>query len=197
MFSVLIIIMKLVIIFGPQAVGKTTVGLELEKLTGLKLFHNHMTMDLVAPFFYYETPTFGKLVKAFRLKMFREIAKSDLEGVIFTYAWGFNKPSNAAFIAQIVRIFKKQKGEIFYVELEADQKVRLKRNRSAFRLSLKPNKKDLKASEKSLLDYDNKYVMNTDGRRFSKKSYIKINNTKLSPKETANLIASKFGFFLK
>lgn len=195
MFSVLIIIMKLVIIFGPQAVGKTTVGLELEKFTGLKLFHNHMTMDLVAPFFYYETPTFRKLVKAFRLKMFREIAKSDLEGVIFTYAWGFNKPSNAAFIAQIVRIFKKQKGEIFYVELEADQKVRLKRNRSALRLSLKPNKKDLKASEKSLLDYDNKYVMNTDGRRFSKKSYIKINNTKLSPKETANLIASKFGFF--
>lgn len=38
--------MKLVIITGPQAVGKMTVGQELEKLTDLKLFHNHMTIDL-------------------------------------------------------------------------------------------------------------------------------------------------------
>lgn len=42
--------MKLVIIFGPQAVGKMTVGQELEKLTGLKLFHNHMTIELVSHF---------------------------------------------------------------------------------------------------------------------------------------------------
>ena len=45
--------MKLVIIFGPQAVGKMTAGQELEKITGLKLFHNHMTNDLVSCFFDY------------------------------------------------------------------------------------------------------------------------------------------------
>ena len=33
--------MKLVIIFGPHAVGKMTVGQELAKITDLKLFHNH------------------------------------------------------------------------------------------------------------------------------------------------------------
>ena len=32
--------MKLVIIFGPHAVGKMTVGQELEKISDLKLFHN-------------------------------------------------------------------------------------------------------------------------------------------------------------
>jgi shikimate kinase len=32
--------MKFIIIFGPQAVGKMTVGHELEKTTKLKLFHN-------------------------------------------------------------------------------------------------------------------------------------------------------------
>lgn len=42
--------MKFVLIFGPQAVGKMTVGQELAKITGLKLFHNHMTIDLVNPF---------------------------------------------------------------------------------------------------------------------------------------------------
>ncbi|GAE48204.1 hypothetical protein JCM21738_5289 [Mesobacillus boroniphilus JCM 21738] len=39
--------MKFVLIFGPQAVGKMTVGHELEKITELKLFHNHMTIELV------------------------------------------------------------------------------------------------------------------------------------------------------
>ena len=43
--------MKFVILFGPLAVGKMTVGQELEKITGLKLFHNHMTIELVLPFF--------------------------------------------------------------------------------------------------------------------------------------------------
>lgn len=38
--------MKLVIIFGPQAVGKMTVGQELEKTTNLKLFHNFLVMEV-------------------------------------------------------------------------------------------------------------------------------------------------------
>ena len=47
--------MKFILIFGPQAVGKMTVGQELEKLTDLKTFHNHMTIDLVSSFFDYST----------------------------------------------------------------------------------------------------------------------------------------------
>ncbi|EEK72964.1 hypothetical protein bcere0007_22780 [Bacillus mycoides] len=43
--------MKFILIFGPQAVGKMTVGHELEKITDLKLFHNHMTIDFVSSFF--------------------------------------------------------------------------------------------------------------------------------------------------
>ena len=42
--------MKFILIFGPQAVGKMTVGQELAKITNLKLFHNHMTIDLVGHF---------------------------------------------------------------------------------------------------------------------------------------------------
>ena len=36
--------MKLVLIVGDGAVGKMTVGQELMKMTGLRLFHNHMTI---------------------------------------------------------------------------------------------------------------------------------------------------------
>lgn len=45
----------LIMITGPQAVGKMTVGQELAKLTNFKLFHNHMSIDLVNNFFSYST----------------------------------------------------------------------------------------------------------------------------------------------
>ena len=43
--------MKLVIIIGSGAVGKMTVGQELMKLTGLRLFHNHMAIEPVLAVF--------------------------------------------------------------------------------------------------------------------------------------------------
>ncbi len=42
---------NLIFIFGPPAVGKMTVGQELAKITDYKLFYNHMTIDLITPFF--------------------------------------------------------------------------------------------------------------------------------------------------
>lgn len=77
--------MKFVLIFGPQAVGKMTVGEELEKITELILFHNHMTIDLVARFFRYGTEEGKRLVNLFRQEIFEAVAKSDLPGLIFTY----------------------------------------------------------------------------------------------------------------
>ena len=69
--------LKFVTIIGPQAVGKMTVGQELAKITGLKLFHNHMTIELVAPFFDYGSPEGKKLVNSFRMQLFEEMAKSN------------------------------------------------------------------------------------------------------------------------
>ena len=44
---------NLIVVCGPQAVGKMTVGQELMKLTGLRLFHNHMTIEPVLDIFGY------------------------------------------------------------------------------------------------------------------------------------------------
>ena len=41
----------LVIILGPHAVGKMTVGQELAKITDLRLFHNHMSIELARKLF--------------------------------------------------------------------------------------------------------------------------------------------------
>ena len=54
--------MKLVIIFGDAAVGKMTVGQELARITGLRLFHNHVTIEAVIDVFgYFDGKTINKL----------------------------------------------------------------------------------------------------------------------------------------
>ena len=45
--------MKLLFLFGDAAVGKMTVGHELAKITDLRLFHNHMTIEPVIEIFGY------------------------------------------------------------------------------------------------------------------------------------------------
>ena len=184
--------MKFVILFGPLAVGKMTVGQELEKITGLKLFHNHMTIELVLPFFDMYSSSFKKLVKSFRMQLFKEVAKSKLDGMIFTYVWELDQKRDGDFVDEIVKIFEKENASVYYVELEADQKERLKRNKSPYRLKHKPSKMNFKASEHELLETDKKYILTSKQDEFQRKNYFKINNTKISAKETAIMIKEKF-----
>ena len=129
--------MKLVVIFGPPAVGKMTVGFELAKLTGLKLFHNHLTIELVLNFFDFTTPQFNILVGEFRRRIFEEVAKSDLKGMIFTFVWAIDLEKEREYIESFCDIFRKQNADIYFVELEADFEERLRRNESEFRLAAK------------------------------------------------------------
>ncbi len=114
--------MKFIILFGPLAVGKMTVGQELEKLTDLKLFHNHMTIEMVLPFFEMHTESFKKLVSSYRIQMFEEVAKSNLAGLIFTYVWQLDQKKDCDFIDHIVEIFEKENASVYYIELEADSR---------------------------------------------------------------------------
>ena len=184
--------MKLVIVFGPLAVGKMTVGQELEQITGLKLFHNHMTIEIVLPFFDMKSPSFKKLVNSFRIQMLEEVAKSSLEGVIFTYVWEFDQKKDCEFIDRIAGIFERESASVYYVELEADAEERLKRNKSANRLKHKPSKIDLKASTEELLETDRKHILNSSSNQFQSVNYFKVNNTNIDAKETARMIKERF-----
>lgn len=184
--------MKLIILFGPLAVGKMTVGQELESITGLKLFHNHMTIELVLPFFDMGSQSFKKLVDSFRMQMFEEVARSDLEGLIFTYVWELDQKKDCDFVDRAVEIFEQEGATVYYVELEADLVERLKRNRSPNRLNHKPSKINVEASEEELMETDRKYVLNSKDNEFKRKNYLKINNTKLDAIDTARMIKESF-----
>ena len=186
------IIMKFVIIFGPLAVGKMTVGQELERITGLKLFHNHFTIELLLPFFDMRSASFEKLVNSFRMQLFEEFAKSDAEGLIFTYAWELDQDKDWQFVNQAVDIFERKNARICYVELQADVEERLVRNRSPNRLRNKPSKRDLCESERELMETDEKYILNSQSREFQGKDHYKIDNTHIGAKQAARLIKERF-----
>ncbi len=185
--------MKFILIFGPQAVGKMTVGHELEKITKLKLFHNHMTIDVISPFFSYGTDSGKKLVRRFREEIFKEVASSDLEGMIFTYVWYFDEKEDEDYIESLVDIFRNKNADIYYVELEAPIGERLERNKSEHRLAHKPTKRDIRWSEGDLKKSFEKHRLNSIEGEIKEKNYIKINNENLSPDDVAQKIKEVFG----
>src|SRR5262245_30568432 len=102
----------LLFIVGPPAVGKMTVGAELAGRTGLRLFHNHQTIDLVIRFFPFGTPAYSRLVGEFRRRIFEEVAASELAGLIFTYVWAFDDPADTAEVEGLAAIFRARGGRV-------------------------------------------------------------------------------------
>jgi len=182
----------LVFVVGPPAVGKMAVGHELAQRTGLKLFHNHHTIDLALRFFPYGTPPFGRLVGEFRRRIFEEVAASDLPGMIFTYVWAFDHASDDAAVEEYASIFLSRGGRIVYVELECTQSERLRRNETGFRLAEKPFKRDLPKSRAQLLELDEKYQLNSRGRFDGRADYLRIDNTELAATAVAERIIETF-----
>ncbi len=180
-----------IIIFGPPAVGKMTVGMELEKITGYKLFHNHMTVELLLNFFQFGSASFRRLDKLFRFELFREIAKSDLRGLIFTFVWALDQKDDWEYVAEIQSVFSE--GKTHLIELVADQQTRLKRNTTNLRLDKKPSKRNTERSEKNLREIDRKYRVNSiESDDFSGfDNFLTIDNSNMNASEVANLIKEK------
>ena len=73
--------MKLVFIYGPPAVGKLTVAEGLAALTGFRLFHNHLTVDLVTSIFERGMPSYGEMVWRIRFAILEEAARANIDGL--------------------------------------------------------------------------------------------------------------------
>lgn len=182
--------MKLVIIIGNAAVGKMTVGQELMKLTGLKLFHNHMTIEPVIEIF----GTYNhKVVAQMREMIFQEFAASDQYGMIFTFMWAFDQRSDWDYIDHVREIFEKNGGTVYYVELVAPQEIRLQRNVTENRLRYKASKRDIEASGQRLLEDDKKYRCESYEGEIPFENYMRIDNSQLPPEVAAKMIQERFG----
>ena len=184
--------MKLVIITGPHAVGKMTVGQELAKITGLKLFHNHMTIDCVSGLFENMPEERGRLTALFREEIFKAYAKSDEYGMIFTFMWAFDSRADWDYVQHVEDLFKAHGAEAYFVELEADYDLRIERNKTENRLLHKSTKRDIEKSEALFRRLEDKYRLNSLPGEVTKEHYLRINNTHMEPDKAARKIKEAF-----
>lgn len=180
--------MKLVFIFGSGAVGKMTVGQELTKITDLRLFHNHMTIEPVLEIFgYYD----GQAVDELREVIFKNFAASQNYGMIFTYMWAFDHPSDWDYIEHVKDIFKPYGTQFYYVELIATKEVRMLRNVTENRIKNKPSKADVERSMERLRHEENYRLVSNEGE-IPFDNYMRIDNTDLSASDVALMIKQRF-----
>ena len=181
--------MKLVFIIGDAAVGKMTVGQQLMKITDLRLFHNHMTIEPVIEIFgSFDFKTIGEL----REVIFRNFAASDNYGMIFTIMMAFDMQEAWDYLEHVKSIFEPYGTEFYYVELIAPQEVRLQRNVTENRLAHKPSKNDLEASNQRLLRDDSQHRCVSYPGEITFDNYLRIENSDKSAEEVALMIKQTF-----
>lgn len=187
--------MNLLIITAPQATGKMTVGQEIAKLTGMKLCHNHMIVDLVLALFDggFDNPDLFSTMRNIDDTIMQGIAQStDHPGLITTICLDFNDKEDIEHnLTKPKELFEGYGHNVYFLELEADFDERIKRNVSENRLAHKPSKRDITHSE-SLLHCWEKYRMNSQDDFPYPDQHLKINNTSISAEEVAKRVVEYF-----
>lgn len=182
----------LLFVVGPPAVGKMTVAQAVAERTGLRLFHNHLSIELALRYFDFGTPAFHRISGSIRRQVVEEVAASDLPGLVFTYVWAFDQPEEADAVDAYARPFRERGGRVLFLELEASQSVRLRRNVGETRLAEKPSKRNLESSRHSLLEFDERYRLNSGGVYDDRADWMRIDNTDLSAADVADRVVEHF-----
>ena len=181
--------MKLVLLIGNGAVGKMTVGQELAKITDLRLFHNHMMIEPVLEIF---NEFRGSTIQRLRQVIFEDFAKTDNYGMIFTFMWAFDMPSDWEYVDWVKGIFGLPEEDVYYVELIAPQEVRLQRNVTENRLKHKPSKRSIADSNSRLLRDDNNWRCESYPGEITHPNYLRLENANIPAAEAARIIKEHF-----
>jgi hypothetical protein len=110
--------MKLVFLHGPVASGKLTVGREVSRLTGYRLFHNHLVVDAVGAVFEFGTEAFVRLREQVWLAVFGEAAR---RGVSLVFTFTPERTVRDTFVAEAVAAVESAGGRVVFVELTCNE----------------------------------------------------------------------------
>ena len=95
--------MNLVFIYGPPGVGKLSVARELARLTGYKLFDNHVSIRCADSVFEFGTKPFFRIVGTIRDLVFEEAAANGVS-LVFTYV--YSHPQDAPHVERMCGFFE-------------------------------------------------------------------------------------------
>ncbi len=185
----------LVVIIGPQAVGKMTIGEKLKEKIGYTLMTNHDSIEIAIKIFSSNKDAKLKLKSKIREDVFNICLENNIS-IIFTFVVDFNTNDDILYLNELKNKFEKTGGYFYLIELEADLQTRLERNKTPHRLECKPSKRNMEWSDKELIESMDIYRMNSIKDEIKFENYIKINNTNLSPNAVCDIIINKFNFNL-
>ncbi len=174
--------MNLIFIYGPPAAGKLTVAKELAKATNYKIFHNHLTVDLIRSILNGGTQTFFDLNAKIRIEMFEVAAKENVTGVIFTFC--YSHPEDDKFVKDAKKIIEKHNGKIHFVQLYCENSELKKRVKGISRKDFKKIK-TIKKLNMTLKKWDFLTPIPFTNN-------LRIDNTNLSAKQVAKKIKTHY-----
>lgn len=173
--------MKFIIIYGPPAVGKLTTAKELAAITGYKLFHNHMSVDVVRSLYEFGVPKFWKLVRDVRTMLIESAAEDDID-LIFTFV--YDAGTDDELIKSYMKIVEDRGGEVLLVQL-----LTSKDNLKA-RVSEESRKEFKKmTSPESLQKWFDEYKLFEE---IPERKSLVIDNSNMSAKEVAQKIVDEY-----
>lgn len=182
---------NLIIVCGPQAVGKMTVAESLRDKLHYNLMMNHDSIETSDRIFGFNTPAQKEFNRIFREQAFALAVKHDVD-LIFTYVCAFEKPTEREYMTNLGDMFRKNGGEFYFVELSADIETRLERNETPHRLERKASKRDVAWSRGNLLRDVERHRLNSEPDEFWFENHLKIDNTHLQPDEVADRVIERF-----
>ncbi len=182
---------NLIVVCGPQAVGKMTVAESLRDKLKYNMMMNHDSIEVSDKIFGFATPAQKEFNRFFREKAFELAVKHNVD-FIFTYVCAFEMPEEREYLTKLADLFVSNGGSFFFVELSADLATRLARNETPYRMERKASKRDVAWSRSNLLKDAENHRLNSDEGEVWFENHMKIDNTNLSPDEVADRVIAQF-----
>lgn len=182
---------NLIVVCGPQAVGKMTVAESLRDKLKYNMMMNHDSIEMSDKIFGFGTLAQKEFNSIFREKAF-EIAVQNNVDLIFTYVCAFEILEEREYLTSLAELFQNAGGEFYFVELSADLETRLQRNETPHRMERKVSKRDVVWSKANLLRDTEKHKLNSDDGEYWFKNHMKIDNTNLMPDKVADMVIEYF-----
>ena len=182
---------NLIVVSGPQAVGKMTVAEKLKEKIGYSLMVNHDSIEVSIKIFESKSPAQKELNKIIRSSVFDLAVKNNVN-MIFTFVTAYNMQEDIDYLNQLKELFESSGGKFYFVELYADVNTRLERNVTPHRLESKLSKQNVEWSNNELVKSMEKYRLSSNDGEILFDTHYKIENTNLSPEEVADMIIKKY-----
>jgi len=182
---------NLIVICGPQAVGKMTVAENLRDKIRYNMMMNHDSIEVSDRIFGFDTPAQREFNAYFREKAFELAIKHNVD-LIFTCVCAFEMQEERDYMTRLHDLFSENGGNFYFVELSASLEERLARNETPHRMERKASKRDIVWSKANLLKDTKEHRLNSAEGETWFQNHLKIDNTRLTPDQVADMIVEAF-----